>query len=325
MMHAWARHFGAAALFVGLPLLLGGAGCSSSPSGIDTDAGTLSTHDASRRSDSGHSAIGSEAGDASGVGDAAEVGDGAKVGDAAKLGDAATVGDSGPVWGFTTTEFDGLVAEVESLNQLGSLVQEVQAAQALVTATPSLIADATTRSGFIAQDATSAAASMCTTVARYMYLSAYAILSPAASKAVPTRFRDYYITVVDKGYVGTCSTCSSTYVWVNDGTSMISDFVTAPVNEWEYDRGTTYPTDETLIAATKARGPQITLFRDGPNSTTSSHTFLVALEQDGTYGMLDTYFVSTWNGKSIDDGTRFGPTGSRYLFSTYGYLATETH
>ena len=227
-------------------------------------------------------------------------------------------------WGFTAAQFDGLMDETSGLDQLGGLIFEVQEAQRRVTATPSLIADDTTRSAFLAQDATTAAAQMCTTVARYMYLRAYAVLDPQAVPTLPTRFWAYYVDVVNKGYVGTCAGCSSTFVWVNDGTKMISDYVTSPVSEWSYDRGTSYPSDADVIAAMKTRGPQITLFRDGPDSTASTHTFLVALHEDGVYRMLDTYFLSEFTGKSIDpDGGRFGPGNPRYLFSAYGYVPTE--
>ena len=56
-------------------------------------------------------------------------------------------------------------------------------------------------------------------------------------------------------------------------------------------------------------------------SAEGAHTFVVVLAADGVYRMLDTNYLLSYTGKSIDpEGGRFGPGNPRYLHLAYGYL-----
>ena len=111
-------------------------------------------------------------------------------------------------WGLRAAQFEELVLTISGLYQTGGLAFEVQRAMDRVAANPSLVANATVRAAFLAQNAAAAAAQMCTTVARYAYVRAFGVLQPDGVKGAPS-FPDFYVHAVDRGYVGTCTNCAS--------------------------------------------------------------------------------------------------------------------
>lgn len=228
---------------------------------------------------------------------------------------------------LTATELTELNAEARnrySQTQTTGLPALLDEAKSRVIRNESLIEDAALRQRFFAQDNTQAAANLCTTIARYLYVKARRLALGATEPALPD-FPDYYITHVARGNI-TTDTLGQNFDWVLNGTALVRPYLPGTaLAAFEFDRTAAYPTDYSLIDALNALAPGVTLLRDGPSATSNTHTF-IAIKNGVDYTMIDTYFspfsgspLRGWSGFTGYYAYRFGPLGSRFLHYVYGY------
>lgn len=222
-------------------------------------------------------------------------------------------------------QFAGLARGEYNQNLAAGLAAQMDAAKLLVIRDNSLMPSAAMRQRFLAQNNTTAAAEACTTVARYLYTWARRLaLGNRQLPAFPD-FPHYYITHIVRGDI-TVDGAGQNYVWVANGVAPVTQYLPADaLAAYEFQRGTSYPTDYSLIDKLAVTAPAVSLLRDGPSGASHTHTFFVVKTPAG-YAMVDTYFnafngvdVRASAGKAWPYAFRFGPAGSRYLHFVYGY------
>lgn len=198
-------------------------------------------------------------------------------------------------------------------------------AKLLVIQNPSLITNASLRQRFLSQDNTQAAAEACTTVARYLYVSARRLTLGESQLPELPDFPRYYIRHIAEGSI-TVDGAGINFVWVANGPALVNPYLPKDaLRPFDVQRGTLYPTDYSLLDKLSALSPHVALLRDGPSGTSHTHTFF-AIRNSAGYTMADTYFrdfngieTRASAGKSWPFAFRFGPAGSRYLHFVYGY------
>lgn len=210
-------------------------------------------------------------------------------------------------------------------NLAGGLAAQMDAAKLFVIQDSALMPSAAMRQRFLSQNNATAAAEACTTVARYLYVSARRVsLGERSLPALPD-FPRYYIRHIVRGDI-TVDSGGQNYVWVANGVAPVTQYLPEDnLAPFEFQRGVSYPTDYSLIDKLVAQAPITSLLRDGPSGSSHTHTFF-ALKTGAGYTMIDTYFtpfngieLKASAGKAWPYGFRFGPAGSRYLHFTYGY------
>lgn len=207
---------------------------------------------------------------------------------------------------------------------LSGLTARMDEAKLRVIADGSLMKDPSLRSRFLAQHNDKAAAAACTTIARYLYVLARRMSESRLSYTVLPDFAEYYIRHIRAGDIVQDS--EGSFVWIMNGANLVTPYLAAEqLNAFEYHRGSSYPTDFSLLDPIYLSKPTATLLRDGSGATVSTHTF-AAVRTTAGFIMLDTYFAP-WNsvetrgsaGQAWPYAYRFGPAGSRYLHYNYGY------
>lgn len=207
---------------------------------------------------------------------------------------------------------------------LSGLAARMDEAKLRVIADNTLLPDASLRSRFLAQHNDVAAASACTTIARYLYVLARRMSESGQPDTAMPDFADYYIRHIRSGDIVQDS--DGSFIWIMNGPNLARPYLSETQwNAFEYQRGATYPTDYSLLEPVYAGKPAVVLMRDSPHAAFSTHTFAAVRTADG-FIMLDTYF-DPWNGVEARASAgqawpyayRFGPTGSRYLHYVYGY------
>ncbi len=211
------------------------------------------------------------------------------------------------------------------------LTSEIQRAQSLVRANPSLISNSTTRTKFLNQNAALAASELCTVISRYLYLFAFSKIYPERLQNLPAGFAEYYVYTVNKGYVITDSG-GVTFNWTADGYNMIKDF-TVPLyfSSWiKYRSDAGYGTDGSLLSFVSGKEGRLFFLSDGPDANGATHNFLAVMHPVSGFKMLDTYHHA-WTGKGFYENAnvssyyavRFGASGTRWLHIVNGYLQTK--
>jgi len=229
---------------------------------------------------------------------------------------------------LTTSEVGALVllaANDYNQTQATGLSALMDNAKLLVVRNSSLMPNAAMRQRFLSQDNTASAAEACTTVARYLYTVARRLTLSGAPLPSLEDFSQYYINHIVAGHI-TVDSGGQNYIWITNGAALVTPYLPAgALLPFEFDRGTTYPTDFSLLDQLATTGAKTTMLRDGPSASSNTHTFF-AVSASGSYTMIDTYFtpfdgvgVRASAGKAWPYGYRFGPSGSRYLHFVYGY------
>ncbi|MBX3722496.1 MAG: hypothetical protein KF713_11710 [Turneriella sp.] len=221
--------------------------------------------------------------------------------------------------------FTELARNEYNQNLATGLAAQMDAAKLLVIRDNSLMPSAAMRQRFLAQNNTTAAAEACTTVARYLYTWARRIALDNRQLPAFPDFPHYYITHIVRGDI-TVDGAGQNYVWVANGVAPVTRYLPADaLDPYEFQRGTSYPTDYSLIDKLAVTAPALSLLRDGPSGASHTHTFFAVKTPVG-YAMVDTYFnafngvdVRASAGKAWPYAFRFGPAGSRYLHFVYGY------
>ncbi len=222
--------------------------------------------------------------------------------------------------GMTLAEFSKLTNIAREYGQGSGLRSEVALAIQWVSYYPEMIRNSTNRLAFCQQDSTNTAAALCTTISRYLYLEAVDILYPHSLTNYPSRFWQYFIEVVNRGYVTYSKGrfCFATYA-----TPMVTDYLHNPPRpgmEWEYARNADFTNDTQAIALLRQRGSQVVIIREGDNPYYSSHSFLAVLTTDGVYRMVDPGY-NKWTGLPLEE--RYRPGTGRHIFFIRGYAQTE--
>ncbi|MBV6492018.1 MAG: hypothetical protein LDLANPLL_00007 [Turneriella sp.] len=229
---------------------------------------------------------------------------------------------------LTETEIASLVADAGvKYKQTGSsgLAHVLDEAKLLVIDNPSLIANSSLRTRFLAQDNIATADANCTTIARFLYVTARRITLEGRTLPGFPDYPRYFVDQIDKGNL-TVDSGGRNFVWVLNGAAMVNPYLPADaLSPYEYQRGTTYPTDFSLLDKLVIQNPLVTLLRDGPSASSNTHTFIAVKSASG-YTMVDTYFTAfdgietrASAGLAWPYAYRFGPPGSRYLHFVYGY------
>lgn len=222
-------------------------------------------------------------------------------------------------------DFVNRAAERYSQTKTNGLASLLDDAKAAVIKNPALITNAALRQRFLSQDNLTTAAEACTTVSRYLYAEALRLgLSNSALPALPD-FPHYYIRHIVSGDI-TVDSGGRNFVWVVNGPALVTPYLPAAnLAPFDFARGSSYPTDYSLIEKLTAQAPWVTLLRDGPSGSSHTHTF-AAIKNGNGYTMIDTYFdpfngieLKASAGKAWPYAFRFGPAGSRYLHFVYGY------
>lgn len=222
--------------------------------------------------------------------------------------------------GMTFDEYAKLTNIAREYGQGSGLRSEVALAQLMVSYDHSMIRDETNREAFCVQDATNTAAALCTTISRYLYLHAVGILYPGSLSNFPSQFWQYYVDMVNHGYV---TIAGSRFCFVSDALPMIDNYLTHPPRAdyaWEYNRNVDFTNDVQAIEMLKKQGSQVAIIREGENPYYSSHSYLVVLTVDGEYRMVDAGY-NKWTGLPIEE--RYVPNQGRYIHVIQGYVPTE--
>jgi len=217
---------------------------------------------------------------------------------------------------LTQTDIDALQnLATEELNQIRSgAFTRLDEAKLRVLQNPQLISDASRRSQFLAQDNAVTAQTMCTILARYLYVIARR--SSLYETALPhlADFADYYLYHINMGHITTDS-LGHNFNWVMNGPALVTPYLPATAAQnFFYSRGGIFPDNQSLLAKLSDIAPQVALIRDGASVSNSSHTF-VAIKSGSIYASVDTWF-STWNNSTL--ASRF-QAGARFLHIIYGY------
>lgn len=228
----------------------------------------------------------------------------------------------------TTTDNARLLARlaqsVYSQKIVSGLAARMDEAKLRVIADNTLLSDTSLRGRFLAQHNDVAAASACTTIARYLYVLARRMSESGQPDIVVPDFADYYIRHIRSGDI--VQDNGGSFIWIMNGPNLVRPYLSdTQQNAFEYQRGTTYATDYSLLAPVYADKPAVMLMRDSPHGAFSTHTFAAVRAENG-FIMLETYFAP-WNGIEVRESAgqswpyayRFGPAGSRYLHYVYGY------
>jgi hypothetical protein len=220
-----------------------------------------------------------------------------------------------------------LAAAQGSYSQLdpGGLAAQMDAAKLFVLQNPSLIQDPSLRQRFLSQDNETSAREACTIIARYLYVVVRR--SQFAPGDLPEfyDFAEYYARHIAAGDIVTDNS-GINFVWLINGAALVEPYLPpAALDAFEYQRGTEFPTDYSLLTQLESVEPRVALLRDSDSALYSSHTF-IAIRKNEEYLMADTYFAA-FNGVEVRASAglawpfayRFGPAGSRYLHYVYGY------
>ncbi|HRP68526.1 MAG TPA: hypothetical protein PLY93_03260 [Turneriella sp.] len=211
--------------------------------------------------------------------------------------------------------------------QIGSagLAAVLDDAKLLVINTPSLIPSESLRQRFLGQDNQATAQENCTTIARYLYVMARRITLEGHTLPAFPDYSRYFIDQIVEGNL-TVDSGGRNFVWVANGAALVTPYLPADaLSPYDYQRGTTYPNDFSILDKLVSDNPFATLLRDGPSASSNTHTFM-AIKSTAGYTMIDTYFTP-FNGvetRASAGGAypyayRFGPNGSRWLHFVYGY------
>ena len=211
------------------------------------------------------------------------------------------------------------------------LTSEVQRAQSLVRANPSLISNSSLRTKFLNQNGALAASELCTVISRYLYLYAFSKIYPERLQNLPSGFAEFYVYAVNKGYVITDSG-GVTFNWTADGYNMVKDF-TVPLyfSSWiKYRTDAGFGTDGSLLSFVSGKEGRLFFLSDGPDGNGATHNFLAVMHPVSGFKMLDTYHHA-WTGKGFYENAnvssyyavRFGASGTRWLHIVNGYLQTK--
>jgi hypothetical protein len=215
--------------------------------------------------------------------------------------------------GFMESTIDYFVDLAKNeFNQRGDkLKATLHNARLAVKEKPELMPDEAKRQRFEAQRDLIAAASICTTICRWLWLYMSDKISSNITRSLS--FTDYYIAGINDNAIG-YNQADKCFNWIIDEKKLIEPYV-SHYDYWEFSRKE-FGNDQALLDELYKVDYKVVLVRKGPSASKSTHTFCALLDDNNDYRIIDTYYPG-WCGRILEE--RFGPRRKDFLHYLYGY------